>query len=421
MRIALGCQGGGSHTAFTAGVLARLVEAGAFDGHEVVGISGTSGGAINALLTWSVLRAGRLDRAPEVLDAFWDDNSARTPPERLLNAFMVGAGVAQSLGLAPPLNPYLVPPALDGREMFRALLRRHVDFDAFDVDRAGTEPLLVLGAVDVLDGSFRAFSSRRDRITPDTVLASAAIPTLFRAIEVEGGRYWDGLFSQNPPVAPLLSTRPDELWVLQINPGRRPDEPRTTLDIADRRNELAGNLSLNQELAAIETVDRLLERGVLEPGAGYRQVTVRVLEMPRPPATGLLGSASKLNRDAAFLAGLRREGREQADRFLAALSFERAWVDGDRAALRSLLTGTRVESDVPGVRTVDDLVTRMVDDLRRDVTRKQVAGGTVVWRVRLTAGDGTARAATATVTFDGARVTGLRLAPLPDDDGVSAR
>ena len=80
------------------------------------------------------------------------------------------------------------------------------------------------------------------------VLASAAIPTLFRAVHVDGGTYWDGLFSQNPPVRELLDTRPDELWVIQINPTARADEPTTVLDIADRRNELAGNLSLYQEL-----------------------------------------------------------------------------------------------------------------------------------------------------------------------------
>src|SRR4051794_39019277 len=216
MRIAPAFQGGGSHTAFTAGVVARWVERGAFDAHEIVAVSGTSGGAINALLTWSVLREDGLERLPAVLEAFWEDNAARSPVERLTNAVVVGAGLAQSVGLAPPLNPYLVPPPFDGRAEFRGLLRRHVDFDDLTVDADARHPRLVLGAVDVRSGAFRAFDSRRDPITPDTVLASAAIPTLFRAVHVDDGVYWDGLFSQNPPVAPLLDDDPDELWVVQI-------------------------------------------------------------------------------------------------------------------------------------------------------------------------------------------------------------
>ena len=115
MRIALAFQGGGSHTAFTAGVVARLVARGAFDRHEIVAVSGTSGGAINALLTYAALREGSPDRVPERLEAFWEDNAARGPVERLGNAALVGAGLVQSLGLAPPLNPYLVPPLFDGR------------------------------------------------------------------------------------------------------------------------------------------------------------------------------------------------------------------------------------------------------------------------------------------------------------------
>ena len=125
--------------------------------------------------------------------------------------------------------------------------------------------MLLIGAVDVLSGRFRAFNSRRDRITADTVLASAAIPNLFRAVQLEDGTYWDGLFSQNPPVRELLEAEPDELWVIQINPQQRDTEPATLAEIADRRNELAGNLSLYQELAFIEKIDQLLEAGQLTP------------------------------------------------------------------------------------------------------------------------------------------------------------
>src|SRR3954453_14932012 len=105
MRIALAFQGGGSHTAFTAGVVARWVERGAFAAHEIVAVSGTSGGAINPLLTWSVLREDGLERLPAVLEAFWEDNAARSPVERLTNAVVVGAGLAErrSRAAAEPL------------------------------------------------------------------------------------------------------------------------------------------------------------------------------------------------------------------------------------------------------------------------------------------------------------------------------
>ena len=172
-----------------------------------------------------------------------------------------------------------------------------MDFDRIDVDRDGLHPLLLVGAVDVLSGRFRAFHSRRDRIAADMILASAAIPTLFPTVRTDDGVYWDGLFSQNPPVRELLEAEPDELWVIQINPTTTRDEPRSVLDIADRRNELAGNLSLYQELQFIEKIDQLLAEGLLAPGGKYKQVVVRVIELARSRSSRLLGPASKLNRD----------------------------------------------------------------------------------------------------------------------------
>ena len=413
MRVALAFQGGGSHTAFSAGVMARLVRRGAFDSREIVAISGTSGGAINALLTWSVLREDRPDEIPGVLEAFWEDNAARGPVERLGNAVLVGAGLAQSLGLAPPLSPYFVP--FDGRDELRRLLRRHVDFDALTVDTDARHPRLVLGAVDVRSGAFRAFDSRRDRITPDVVIASAAIPTLFRAVHVEGGVYWDGLFSQNPPVAPLLGDDPDELWVVQINPTRRDEEPRTTLDIADRRNELAGNLSLYQELASIERIDQLLAAGTLSAESGYRQVAVRVLELARSPVTGLLGAASKLNRDVVFLRDLRHQGHGQADIFLAALRFEEAWITADTDALRALLAGARVEVEPP-FDASSDVVDLLVGTVTRDVTRKELVGEDATWRVEVRPPDRAPLPGLLTASFVGELLVALHLGPVPEDE-----
>ncbi|MEV1293371.1 patatin-like phospholipase family protein [Pseudonocardia sp. NPDC049635] len=424
-RIAIACQGGGSHTAFTAGVLARMLRTGAFDGAEIVGLSGTSGGAICALLAWDRLRRGdgpeHRAAAADALEAFWADNAARGPLARLQNAGMVWAGALQGLGLLPASTPYAIPRPIDGTRQFLELLGRHVDFDAIGADPGGREPLLLLGAVDVLDGRFRAFSSRTDTITGKTVLASAAIPNLFRAVHVDGGTYWDGLFSQNPPVRDLLGTDPDELWVIQINPSRIGSEPRTLVEISDRRNALAGNLSLNQELGFIETIDRLLAEGELRPGAGYRHVTVRILEMPASViASRILGSASKLNRDVAFLDRLQQRGAAQADLFLGALAFEHAVREQDAAGFAAAIApGALLWSTAPfrerpsgGTPLADAAGEILAAEFAIDLTRKQVARDDAEWAVRITTPDGERAEGLARATLDSqGRVSALRLGP----------
>lgn len=418
-RIAIACQGGGSHTAFTAGVLSRLFPAEQLADDRVVGLSGTSGGGICALLAWSALRSGDRGRAGALLKDFWEDNSARDPASRVLNIGAVSAAVLQDLGLLAGISPYALPTALDGVPQFRELLERHVDFDRIDVDTAQQDPMLVLGAVDVVSGRFRAFNSYRDRITADTVIASAAIPNLFRAVHVDGQSYWDGLFSQNPPVRDLLEVEPDELWVIQINPQAIDREPRTLTEISDRRNELSGNLSLYQELGFIEAIDRLLAEGTLRPDRGYKHVTVRVIEMPRNVQSRYLGPASKVNRDPEFLRGLMASGAEQADRFLITLAFERAWAIGDvDAMLESADEDAVLVAEPPfpvhdgaRVRLRDYLVGVLDEGVRIDSNHKQVARDRVTWRVRVRDGDGAVTEGVAEAVFAGNRISGLRLGP----------
>jgi NTE family protein len=209
-----------------------------------------------------------------------------------------------------------------------------VDFGKIEVQPEDSYPVLLVGAVDVLSGEFRAFNSRRDRITPETILASAAIPTLFRSVRPgDGGTYWDGLFSQNPPVRELTDEGPDEIWVIQINPKEYETEPRTVLEIADRRNELSGNLSLYQELHSIEKVDQLLEEGLLSPDGKYKQIVVRVIELSRSRFSRSLGTASKLNRDRRFIEDPMSHGEARAEEFLVALAFEAAWRSRDPDAV----------------------------------------------------------------------------------------
>lgn len=422
-RVAIACQGGGSHTAFTAGVLSRLFDAPELDpehgGYRVVGLSGTSGGAVCALLAWSALRKGDRRAARSLLEGFWAENAASTPTDAALNALMLWASTLQGAGLLPAVSPYDLPGT--GADQFRELLGRQVDFDAIDVDATAELPLLLVGAVDVLSGAFRAFHSRRDRITADVVLASAAIPTVFRAVHTHGGTFWDGLFSQNPPVRELLETKPDELWVIQINQTDREDEPSSVLDIADRRNELAGNLSLFQELHVIEKVDQLLAEGLLV-GDRYKQVTVRVLELSRPRQSRLLGPASKLNRDPGFLRELRDQGERQAEEFLAVLAFEGAWRARDLDAIRSILApDVEVASAAPfpvrgPVRGAPAYaaVADLCGEVQMDLTRKQLTRDRATWTVRLDAGGapGGLRGRVE-AEFDGRRLRRVRLGPEP--------
>ncbi|MDT7555271.1 MAG: hypothetical protein QOI16_3811 [Pseudonocardiales bacterium] len=418
-RVAIACQGGGSHTAFTAGVLARLFDGDELDGCEVVGLSGTSGGAVCALLAWSALREGDRHKARALLNGFWEDNSASSMMDAAVNAWMVWVSTLQGLGMVPVASPYDLP--VDGLQTFRDLLTRRVDFDAIDVDSAGEHPLLLMGAVDVLSGQFRAFHSRKDRITADMVLASAAIPTVFPTVHTDGGAFWDGLFSQNPPVRELLETKPDELWVIQINPTTRDTEPRSVLDITDRRNELAGNLSLYQELHVIELIDRLLAEGQLV-GDRYKQVVVRVLEFSRPLSSKLMGPASKLNRDARFIRSLMDQGERQVEEFLAARAFEHAWRSGADDEVLELfapdaeLTSTAPFRVRPNLRGQDahDAIRELRSDVRMDLTHKQLTRERAVWTVRLEGSPSDTRGRIE-AEFEDGRVVRVQLGPAAQD------
>jgi NTE family protein len=306
--VAIACQGGGSHTAFTGGVLQRLL---ADEDSRVVALSGTSGGAVCALLAWYGLLTGGAAEAGRLLERFWEANAATTLSGKLANAWLVGLARLEGRVSLPTVSPYAYPdvagPALTD------LLTDHVDVDRLarlQESAPGDQPLLLVGAVDVLSGDFQAFSSRRGEITVNAVLASAAVPLLFRAVEERGRYYWDGLFSQNPPVRELPDAGPEEIWVVRINPRARPTEPRSVGDIADRRNELAGNLSLEQELYVIRKVNQWADR----LGPPYRRIEVREITLDLD-----LDLPSKLDRSPAFLRRLFDAGRERADAFLAGL------------------------------------------------------------------------------------------------------
>jgi len=316
-RVAIACQGGGSHTAFTAGVLMTLLRSRDAWRHayEPVALSGTSGGAICALLAWQGLLEDDWEGGAARLDAFWKDVSAGEPWDAVVNAWTIWLARLRDVMAVPELSPYAVPPW--GQQRLRRMLERHVDFPRLHALAADGGPALLVSAVDVLTGRFRVF--RNEEVTADTILASAAVPPIFRAVPIGGGLYWDGLFSQNPPIKDFLAGRraedkPDEIWLVRINPETREAEPRLISEIADRRNELAGNLSLAQELDFVAKVNEWLAEGRLSL-LRYKPVAVRTIAL-----RGDLDLASKLDRTPAFLAAVIAAGEREAARFLETLT-----------------------------------------------------------------------------------------------------
>jgi NTE family protein len=398
-RVAIACQGGGSHTAFTAGVLKRLLGVEVLNRYEVVGLSGTSGGAVCALLAWDNLLRGDTRGAAEALDAFWRDNSATAPHEQIINSWVLWASSLQNFITMPVVSPYYDNYfSVSALEEFKRMLERRVDFAKVGLQPEDSYPVLLVGAVDVLSGEFKTFNSRRDRITPETILASAAIPTLFRSVRTGDRRtYWDGLFSQNPPVRELTEEGPDEIWVIQINPKELESQPKTVIEIVDRRNELSGNLSLYQELRSIEKIDQLLEEGLLSSEGKYKQIVVRVIELSRSRFSRSLGTASKLNRDPRFIEDLMSHGEARADEFLAALAFEEAWRSRDLEAVvgffaedAELVSSAPFPGNGPynGKARIRSFLTEyLAEEIRMDLTKKQVARNGVAWTIRAATSD----------------------------------
>jgi len=320
-QVAIACQGGGSHASFTAGALKIILREKQNlreKGYEIGALSGTSGGAICALLAWSALLTNNEDKGVELLDSFWQDNATHSFWEMFLNEWMIWLSRISM----PEISPYFYPPW--AKEHLRQLLVKHVDFEKvkqlleeeFIEKSRPVKPMLFVGAVEVCSGQFKVFKNAE--ITVEAILASAAIPSLFRAVWIGNEVYWDGLFSQNPPIRNFVQDidfpeKPDEIWVIQIDPQTRKNEPTSIEEIKDRRYELAGNLSLNQEKDFIKTVNKWLEKGFL-PGDKYKLVEIKEIEMNRD-----LDYSSKLDRSPPFIYDLMACGEEQAENFLKQL------------------------------------------------------------------------------------------------------
>jgi NTE family protein len=306
-RVAIACQGGGSHTAFTAGVLEGLL-ANLPQDVEVVALSGTSGGAICATLAWEGLLRGDRVRAIQKLGEFWEVMGANHPWERFFNQALMSVMNLRDLMVLPEVSPYHLPTW--GEDYFRLRLKDTFDFEELRMlARRPGAPLLHIGAVEVLTGHFEVFTG--DDLCVECLMASAAIPELFRAVTVPGrGVYWDGLFSQNPPIHNLTEHDLNELWVIQINSSTCAQIPTETHEILDRRNELSGNLSMEQELRYIEGNNRAIAEGRL------KQPKFQPIHVARIPLDRDLGYRSKLDRRPDFLRELKEYGKTKSRWFL---------------------------------------------------------------------------------------------------------
>jgi NTE family protein len=332
-RVAIACQGGGSHTAFTAGVLQGVLS-NAPDDVEIVALSGTSGGAICAALAWDGLLRNDARRGSEALTAFWDKMAATEFWDQITNHLLISWTALRDRMVLPEVSPYGLPTW--GEEHFRRILRESFDFaELRQLARRPGAPALQIGAVEVLSGHFEVFTG--EELCEECLLASAAIPELFRAVEVPGrGVYWDGLFSQNPPIHDLVQHEIDELWVIQINSRTCARVPTETHEILDRRNALAGNLSLMQELKFIEKINHAIAEGALNDPR-YRPIHVERIGLDRD-----LGYRSKLDRGREKLEQLRAYGQAKWRWFLrereARLRFARSNRGRDGSEIKDLFS-----------------------------------------------------------------------------------
>jgi len=347
-KIAIACQGGGSQCAFVAGVLKSLLVADVHRRFRIVGFSGTSGGAITAAVAWfGMLKQAQGDSTPieQRILACWNDLTARTPLEITLDDMCVQLVRLHESGMIPgiaisPSSPLFrlwakTTEVMVGRPEFtdlRVLLLKHVDFDALPELIEPDSPVLVVGAADVLEGTFKAFSSVHGEIGVDALLASAAVPTLFPAVQVDGHAYWDGIFSSNPPVTAFLrkaSMRecpmPNEIWIIRVNPVHSETIPEKPSDISDRRNAMAGNLSLAHELKMVDLANTLIQEHALTEEFRARigidssePIAVRTISMS-DELIQRLDYPSKLSRNPAHIARLIADGEAQGNAFLADL------------------------------------------------------------------------------------------------------
>ena len=312
--IDLALQGGGAHGAFTWGVLDRLLEESWL---RIEAISGTSAGAMNAAVMADGHAKGGSEGAREALEIFWRRVSQaalfsplqRSPIDMLLGRWTLDyspAYIAFDL-LGRVFSPYDL--SFGGPNPLIQVLSGAIDFA-----RLATAPIkLFITATNVRTGRPRVF--RNADLSPDVLLASACLPAMFQAVEIGGEAYWDGGYSGNPTMTPLVKECvSDDTILVAINPVERPDIPRSAHDILNRLSEVSFNAVLLKELRMMALLRQVASAGNSEV-AHWARMRVHLI---RSEMMLDLGSSSKLNAEWAFLRMLRDEGRRAAQAFLSA-------------------------------------------------------------------------------------------------------
>lgn len=346
----LALQGGGSHGAFTWGVLDALLEDGRVG---LEGLSGTSAGAVNAVALasgWATARAGRHDpreRAREKLAGIWHRVSALGSLGTLQQQFMrmlwgglppeLSPGAVIGNAWRGLLSPYQSNP-LDINPL-RQMLEEEIDFAAIAAQR---ELKVFVSATHVDTGKAVVFTGRR--LDARAVLASACLPMLFQAVEIDGQAYWDGGYSVNPALSPLIrECEAADLLLVQINPLTREQTPKTSAEILDRINELTFNASLLTQMRAIDFVNRLLAEGAVSHA---RCKTVRVHRVDGGPALDAFPASSRVAADGAMISQLFDAGRRCGQDWLQA-HFDALGVRSTVDIRRDYLDDTRMELPYP--------------------------------------------------------------------------
>ncbi len=314
LRVDLALQGGGAHGAFTWGVLDRLLEEPRL---QIEGISGTSAGAMNA----AVLANGYMLDGPQgakaALEDFWQRVSRaallsplkRSPMDVLLGRWsMDSSPLFLAFDLASRIfSPYDL--SFSATNPLAAILAECIEFT-----RLGQSPIrLFVTATNVRTGRGRVFHNAE--LTPDVLLASACLPTMFEAVEIDGDAYWDGGYAGNPTMTPLVrECFASDTLLVQVNPVERAGTPRSAREILNRLNEVSFNATLLKELRMMAILQRVADPGDAE---GIRWAGMRIHRIASDMMTDL-GYSSKLNAEWGFFCMLRDEGRRCADAFLSA-------------------------------------------------------------------------------------------------------
>ena len=314
-KINLALQGGGAYGAFTWGVLDHILHDGRLD---IEGVSGASSGAINAIMLTDGLARGGPDEARKRLADFWRATSTGGKLPELQRKVIDGLFWPTKIWL-DAVSRYLSPYDFNPLNInpLKELVERFVDFEAI---RQCQAPQLFVSATNVETGKLRIFP--HDKITAEVIAASACLPNLFRAVEIDGVPYWDGAYLGNPSIFPLFqTTTTEDVLLVQINPLQRPGPgtPTSSAQILSRLDEITFNSPLMGELRAIEFVHRLIDQGRLQRGIGpgrYRRVNMHRIVLD--PLDKEPDSGNRLNTDYELFETLRDQGRRAAREFLAA-------------------------------------------------------------------------------------------------------